>query len=79
MPFLPTDYRIQMHCLEDECDFYVWIVKSKLSLELPEIWATEWNFDCPKHGAQCARPFQAQVKTVIMTYRGLTTTRASAS
>jgi hypothetical protein len=36
-----------------------------LPLTLEEVYACEWEFDCPNHGAQWARPFQAEVKKVF--------------
>jgi len=33
-----------------------------LPLTLEEVCASEWQFDCPHHGAQWARPFQAEIK-----------------
>jgi len=60
---LCSSYRIHHRCPEG--DYYKWAVIDNLPLTLEEVYASEWEFDCPDHGVQWARPFQAEIKRVF--------------
>jgi hypothetical protein len=53
-----------------EGDFYKWTVKHNTPLTLQDIYAIVWEFDCPNHGMQWTRSFQAEVKKVFTGRQG---------
>ena len=53
-------YRIRHHCLQGDCNFYKWTIKENERITLAEVYRKEWDFDCPNHGPQRAKPFQAE-------------------
>jgi hypothetical protein len=56
-------YRIRFRCPRG--DYYKWAVVENLAMTLQQVYGAHWKFDCPAHGAQSARPFQAEIKKVI--------------
>jgi hypothetical protein len=59
-------YRMRLNCLQRGCDYYEWTVRENLSCSLKDVYDKSWDFICPSHGPQQTRPFQAEVKTVLV-------------
>jgi hypothetical protein len=53
-------YRVRYRCPHG--DFYEWALRENLNMTLQEVYNMDWDFTCPSHGPQRAKPFEAQVK-----------------
>jgi hypothetical protein len=54
------NYRVRYRCRQG--DFDQWAVLENLDMKLQQVYTTDWDFTCPTHGPQHAKPFQAEVK-----------------
>jgi hypothetical protein len=57
---MSQSYRVRYACPQG--DFFQWAIIEKLDITLQEVYGTDWDFICPTHGPQHAKPFQAEVK-----------------
>jgi hypothetical protein len=57
---MSQSYRVRYACPQG--DFYQWAVLENLDMTLQQVYNTDWDFTCPIHGPQHAKPFQAEVK-----------------
>lgn len=62
---MAQDYRVRFRCLQSGCSFHQWTVLEDVPFDLKEVYAAVWDFDCPQHGPQRGRPFQAEIKKVF--------------